>query len=171
MLPPTCRRAEMRKEEKAYHVDPVAEGLQKELVRLIHDQILQVLWVKKKNEENLDVEVGIVLDVLHETARGRDGNVHLLVVAQQVLLLVALAQPRIIVVVVQRGVGRSPAPQQAHAQICALHVLIERGFRLNGQVAGRNHDQCSDTWDDSVYQRLDNGNNVHLGVREGWAAK
>lgn len=30
----------MKEEEKAYHVDPVAEGLQEQLVRLVHNQVL-----------------------------------------------------------------------------------------------------------------------------------
>ena len=161
----------MKEEEKAYHVDPIAEGLQEQLVRLVHDQVLQVLRINEERKSHLDVELRIVLDVLHEAARRRDGDVHLLVGAQQVLLLVTLAQPRIIIVVVQRGVGRSPAPQHAHAQVRALHVLIERGLRLNGQVAGGNHHQGSDARHDSVDQRLHNRNNVHLGVRRGAAAK
>lgn len=37
----------MKEEKDAYHMNPVAEGLEEELVCLIHDQVLQVLWVKE----------------------------------------------------------------------------------------------------------------------------
>lgn len=94
-------------------MNPIAEGLKEKLIGLVHNQIAEVLFVSHSTLKNLDIEAGIGLDVLDESSGSGDGDIHLLVVAEQILFHIALVHPIVVFIVVERLV-LSSSRQNAH---------------------------------------------------------
>lgn len=124
-------------------MNPIAEGLEEKLIGLIHDQITEVLFVSRSAFKNLNIEAGIGFDVLDESSGSGDGDIHFLVVAEQILLHIALVHPIVVFIVVERLVLAS-SRQNADLETRPLHILIESGLHLQRQVTRRNHHQRPD---------------------------